>query len=92
MQQGWRGCGSTFWKVCSPERRQSAISASNSASKIQHVDLRVPTTSKNTAVGVDAVELESIPAAGSLDVVDVLEHRLVAAELHGMLELRDQDG
>ena len=57
-----------------------------------HVDLRVPTTSKNTAFGVDAAELESIPAAGSLDVVDVLELRLVAAELHGQLELRDQDG
>ena len=41
---------------------------------------------------MDAVELESIPAAGSLDVVDVLELRLVAAELHGQLELRDQDG
>ena len=49
-----------------------------------HVDHRVPTTSKNTAFGVDAVELGSIPAAGSLDVVDVLD-RVKRSELDALL-------
>ena len=44
----------------------------------------MPTTSKDTAFGVDAVELGSMPAAGSLDVVDALD-RVKRSELDALL-------